>query len=61
MIRNMKKQYVLEVLPKTVQERQDFKTSMISLKPLLGKTDDDKSIHIVCALEGDNIWMITAY
>jgi hypothetical protein len=57
----MKKQYVLEVLPKTVQERQDFKTSMISLKPLLGKTDDDKSIHIVCALEGDNIWMITAY
>ena len=28
---------------------------------ILGNTDDDKSIHLVCALEGDNIWMITAY
>lgn len=27
---------------------------------VLGKAYD-KSIHVVCALEGDNIWMITAY
>ena len=28
---------------------------------VLGSTDGNKSIHVVCALEGDNIWMITAY
>ena len=28
---------------------------------ILGSTDDDKNIHVVCALEKDNIWMITAY
>lgn len=28
---------------------------------ILGNTTDDKSIHIVCALKGDNIWMITTY
>jgi len=28
---------------------------------ILGSSIDDKSIHIVCALEGDIIWMITAY
>ncbi len=28
---------------------------------ILGSSTDDKSIHIVCALEGDIIWMITAY
>ncbi len=27
----------------------------------LGSSTDDKSIHIVCALKGDIIWMITAY
>mgnify|MGYP000982301269 CR=1 FL=1 len=27
----------------------------------LGSSTDDKSIHIECALEGDIIWMITAY
>ncbi|WP_207208028.1 DUF4258 domain-containing protein [Xylanivirga thermophila] len=27
---------------------------------VLGSTDDNKSIHILCALEGDSIWMITA-
>jgi hypothetical protein len=28
---------------------------------ILGKATDEKSIHVVCALEGNNIWMITAY
>ena len=28
---------------------------------VLGSIDDNKSIHVVCALEGDNIWMITSY
>ncbi|TJX55812.1 DUF4258 domain-containing protein, partial [Soehngenia saccharolytica] len=28
---------------------------------ILGFTDDNKRIHIVCSLEEDNIWMITAY
>ena len=27
---------------------------------VLGKSDD-KSLHIVCALEKDNVWMITSY
>ena len=28
---------------------------------ILGNTDVGKSIHAVCAIEGDSIWMITAY
>lgn len=28
---------------------------------ILGITGDNKRIHVVCVLEGDNIWMITAY
>ncbi len=28
---------------------------------ILGNDTEDQGIHIVCALEGDNIWMITAY
>ncbi len=31
------------------------------VQPHLGLTCEDKSIHVVCALKGDNIWMITAY
>ncbi len=28
---------------------------------ILGNTTKNKSIHVVCALGGNNIWMITAY
>lgn len=28
---------------------------------ILGNTNNGKSIHVVCAFEGDSIWMITAY
>lgn len=28
---------------------------------ILGHTVDNRSIHVVCALEEDNLWMITAY
>ena len=28
---------------------------------ILGHTEHNKSIHVVCSLDGDNIWMITAY
>ena len=28
---------------------------------ILGSSDGDKNIHVVCALEKDTIWMITAY
>ncbi len=28
---------------------------------ILGTTNSNKIIHVVCALESDNIWIITAY
>ena len=28
---------------------------------LMGKTDDDRVLHIVCAIYDDKLWIITAY